>query len=102
MNDNGQCRSQAFPVSVQLTLGIEDIEKVEIEHFPNPVRSHLNVTSDQMIDEIRIYDMRGKLLLKKTYQDTDVQVDMGSFTSAVYIVQLRSADQIGHFKVVKK
>ena len=102
VNDNGQCRSHAFPVSVQLTLSIADIEKVDIEHFPNPVRSHLKVTSDQMIGEIRIYDMRGKLLLKKTYQDTDVQVDMGSFTSAVYIVQLRTAGQIGHFKVVKK
>ena len=43
VNDDGQCRSQPFAVTVDVTLGLSSLNKEFLKIYPNPVTSVLHI-----------------------------------------------------------
>lgn len=60
------------------------------EYYPNPTKGKFTVQSDDDIQEVLIADLNGKLLLRRTAErSTNYQLDIGEFSSGVYIIKCR-------------
>jgi len=69
-----------------------------IQIFPNPVTSLLNINSDISQYEIRVYNVFGQLMLEGNNLKA---VDVSDFASGVYYINMKAEESISNFKFVK-
>jgi hypothetical protein len=72
-----------------------NIQNMGIEIYPNPAKDKLNITSKELqgkISNIIIYDLMGKLIYEKKYEDgvTETDIDISSFKQGIYSLKLKS------------
>lgn len=80
---------------VNITLGIENQEEINLNIYPNPVSSILTIESDQKINgTITIYDVNGKLI--KTVKDygNTIIIDVSAFENGIYFLNFEIGDQL--------
>jgi hypothetical protein len=66
------------------TLGIR------IEVFPNPANSVITITSSEMIEEVKIYDLLGSLVLRQTVGDSFAQISTGGLLNGLHVVFVKT------------
>jgi hypothetical protein len=72
----------------------------KIKLYPNPVKSNLFVDGLPQDATVKIYDMRGKLLLSS--QNGDNLIDVNNFAKGVYSIQISGKNGITTKKFVKE
>ncbi|RMA58506.1 VPS10 domain-containing protein [Ulvibacter antarcticus] len=94
-DDYGNDSLCTFELTVTHFLGVgqNTLENSILIH-PNPVNSMLTITNrgQLLLDQIRIYDMLGKLVSETSLinMDTDQIIDVSRLSSGLYIVQITS------------
>lgn len=110
-NDYGQLglgsSIQGTTIMTQLNcsafLGIEDINPLtKIKIYPNPTNEILFIENSTLIsiDKITLTDITGKIVLD--VKENFSKIDMGTFGSGVYILNISSENRIYNYKIVKK
>jgi surface protein len=102
VNDNGQCRSEPFPVTISLILNVNSLDMNVLQFYPNPVTSILQISYHKPINSIEIYNLLGQSLLNEKRDSSTVSIDLSTLPNSLYFVKVKSANQIGEFKIVKK
>jgi surface protein len=102
VNDNGQCRSQPFPVTVSLNLSVGDNDFLSFKYFPNPVTSVLTISASNSIKNIEIYNLLGQLLINKFFDDATISIDLNKLPESIYIVKVKSVNSSREFKIIKR
>ncbi|PKP08483.1 MAG: hypothetical protein CVU09_15705 [Bacteroidetes bacterium HGW-Bacteroidetes-4] len=76
--------------TANITTSINDAKAdAQIRMFPNPVQNELTIESSARVNKVAIYDLTGKLVAEKSYQNlTNVKVDVADLISGVYMVQV--------------
>jgi hypothetical protein len=69
---------------------------------PNPVKNLLKINSKDVIKEVKVYTLDGKLLLTQKASNTEVDIDLSDFKSAPYITTLFFEKTLASFKIVKQ
>lgn len=82
------------------TMGVNDQNLVNISIYPNPATDFLNISSNNLIDEISIYSAEGKLI--QTIEGNTTQIDISTYPSGVYLVNVRSGNVNKTQKLIKK
>jgi len=90
-NENG-----GFILNVQdaSTLSVDEIQDNEsqIRLYPNPAKEAFTVSAQTPIDTIFVYDMSGKIILKKENNNTHTEtLPLENIASGMYIVQIKTA-----------
>ena len=67
--------------------------------FPNPTSDVLMFDSVEQVDEIIIYDMSGKIVIRKSNLSS---IDMRNLKDGIYIAKVFSNATQKSFKVVKE
>ncbi len=76
-----------------VVLGLNDSVLNQVEIFPNPAVSTLNVSADEPLSAIRIYNALGSAVLSmENLNRTSVQVDVQNLPSGFYFAELQTAD----------
>ncbi|MFN3555795.1 MAG: fasciclin domain-containing protein [Bacteroidales bacterium] len=90
---------------VNNTLSVPQVELAEegIMLFPNPVRTQLNINSADMIQQVRIFDLTGRMVMSQQVNSNTASVNVSEFRQGVYVMQVMTANGIGSkkFTVVK-
>jgi len=102
VNDDGQCRSQPFAVTIDVTLGITSLNKEFLKIYPNPVTSVLQISYNNTINSVEIYSVLGQLLISKRMNSFTYTIDMSNLARALYLVKINSQNQTGEFKILKE
>jgi hypothetical protein len=68
--------------------------------YPNPVIDRLYVSNVEDGAPVGIIDLSGKLILRTAVEDRSV--DMRTFQSGVYLVQIQSKNKLLRMRVMKK
>lgn len=94
INDCGQ--SQPASIQVSYSTGIDDVDGYSVAVYPNPTNDRINVqltmNNEQLFGgEIMLMDMYGKLLNRWEMNGNDMQLDMSSYASGVYMLKLRNS-----------
>ncbi|HUH35859.1 MAG TPA: Omp28-related outer membrane protein [Moheibacter sp.] len=85
-------------------LSLADVTNVNaINVYPNPSNGTFNVSSDQKIDNIQVYDITGKLM--RTFKDLNTnktQVELSNFNKGTYILKIQTGQSVTTKKVIIK
>jgi Secretion system C-terminal sorting domain len=77
-------------------VGVEEGEKAlfEVQVFPNPTKDNLTIQSSGAISEIRIFDMSGKVLLKRQFKsyENEVSIETHDFSPGIYLMKIVKSD----------
>ena len=92
--------SAALYSLVSTTLGVEDVNLVQNEIYPNPAVESLNIESKGDLVKVEIYDYLGK----KVFEDSSVSknIDISELSKGVYILKLHSESGTTSRKFIKE
>lgn len=84
------CTSDTLEITGQFPLGMNDFSTANIYIYPNPVEEILNIeisNSALKINTIEIYDLMGKLVMKKEIELRKFSLDISELSSGIYTVK---------------
>ena len=73
-------------VNVEDALSVVEIEKIELDIFPNPTSNIWQIKSSKMIESLDLFDLTGKRLIYKKTLSNDIQIDATSLPDGVYLI----------------
>ena len=84
------------------TAGVKDLNDVKAQVYPNPVTDQMNISAEESIREVKIYNMAGQLAVSARPNNQTTVVNMASLKPGVYIAQIVTARGTQTTKVIKK
>lgn len=99
-NNATGCESFAAVNSACAALSTSDFDLNKISLYPNPTHSVFNLEiPNEVVKQVEIYDLSGKKLLKSNQH----QIDVSSFATGIYMVQIQTeSGKTRVSKLVKK
>ncbi|MEG0696370.1 M12 family metallo-peptidase [Algoriella sp.] len=85
------------------SLGINDINNLEFNIYPNPTTDLVNVSTKENIVGYQLYDFSGKLLTEKTKVDKkEVKINLESYPKGIYLLNIKTDKRSYTQKITKK
>ena len=98
----GCISSTALAVTVSITLSTATNEINNLVVYPNPVENQLNISANELITKIEVYDILGQLIKSITNNSNRIQADLSELSSATYILRVYSEQKVQTIKMIKK
>lgn len=89
-------------VSVQLTLGTSDFDLKNVVAYPNPVKDVLNLSSDNAITSVVIYNLLGQQVIVRSPNTNETSIDVSNLVSGTYLVKVYADNAVKTLKVIKQ
>jgi hypothetical protein len=89
-------------LTVFSTSDINSAEEAGIKLYPNPVSDILNIDSEKHIDIVQILDMESRLIRSIDVDGYKKSVDLGTLNKGVYLVKIKSGNNLYIIRIVKK
>ena len=71
--------------------------------FPNPTKGMIKIKSPNVIDELFVYDLAGKIIMRKEkLNESRNTIDMTSYPEGIYLIRIRTNTSWETFKIIKK
>ena len=80
---------------------ILESKKDNISIYPNPVINNLTIKNEEAIDELKIFDVQGKMQLHLSPKSEIIDIDMSLFPAGVYFLQIVSHNKVNTSKIIK-
>ncbi len=77
-------------ITITYTVGIDDVDGLNVNLYPNPTSRYLNVESAEGISEVVVYNVIGQQVIRHAVNGNATQLDLGSLTTGNYTLQIRS------------
>ncbi len=65
-----------------------------INLFPNPVRNTLYVENSDLINDLRIFDLTGRMIFSQVVNDNATSINVSEFKTGVYIMQVMTVNGV--------
>jgi len=83
-------------------MGIESIiEDNSITLYPNPTNSEVNISSENIINSIEIFNSLGQRVYQSMVNSTEKVIDISSFVNGVYILGVITDNGVIRKKIIK-
>ncbi|CAI8159659.1 MAG: Uncharacterised protein [Bacteroidota bacterium] len=69
--------------------------------YPNPVQNTLNVSAGVSVDQVSIFDLTGREVMRATPNATAFSLDVANLNKGLYLVSLKAGEQELTTKLVK-
>jgi len=92
-SDANGCRNYSDTINIDLT-GIDDLERGDVNIFPNPVKNVLNIRLPHEFQESKgtliVYNYRGQQVLQKnvTFHGASAAVDVSGLKTGIYLLNI--------------
>jgi hypothetical protein len=81
---------------------IENLFYEEFSVYPNPVSDLLNIKSEELINEIIIFDIAGRKMMQILPSEINVEINMNNLRSGVYFIKIIGVNTTTIVKVQKQ
>jgi hypothetical protein len=81
--------------------GVVESQLSAVNVYPNPFNEMLNISSDEVISEVNIFDMQGKLLMSKPIQSRSAQIETNTLPAGMYVLRVVSESGTKNTPVIK-
>jgi hypothetical protein len=103
--DNPRMLVLTGPISISATfvandVSITDLSKDVLAVYPNPVTDVLNIQTEQVIQQIVVLDLNGKVV--KTLYGNNKTINLQSLPTGNYIVRIHTETAIAPIRIVKQ
>ena len=72
------------------SLTTNNISEKKFSIYPNPANKSINITTNESINHIDIYDVKGSLIFSQSYQEKRTSIDVSDFAKGVYAIKVVS------------
>ena len=83
-------------------LSNSDFDNANFSYYPNPVKNTLNLSYNQEISNVEIFNLLGQRVSASTINANQGQVDMSNLSNGVYLVKVTSNNQDKTIRVIKE
>lgn len=98
---NGSAGS--FSISAfDASLANNSFDNSSFTYYPNPVKNVLNLSYNQEITNVEVYNLLGQRMSANAIGANQGQIDMSNFASGTYIVRVTADNQVKTIKVIKE
>ena len=80
--------------------GIEDYLASQVQVFPNPATSIVNIKSDLVVKNLVIYNFAGQVILNEQVSSSNHTVNVSEFNPGVYIFQVETDEGRETFRII--
>jgi hypothetical protein len=91
-----------FTMRLTGTLGTGDFDSSNFTYYPNPVKNILNLSYNQEISNVEIFNLLGQKVITNAVNANDAQIDMSNLSNGAYMVKVTSNNQVKTIKVIKQ
>lgn len=85
--------------AINTTMGVENIKKTTINIYPNPVKSILNIKTDDKIKVIELYDEIGRKV--KNLSNSNV-INLENLSKGIYYLKIQTEKSSSVEKIIKE
>ncbi len=89
-------------LKVDTPTDVKNEEALVIQVYPNPASDQLNIESSELISQIEISDLSGRIILQQEAGNKKVTIDISSLKVGVYNVVVKNSNHSFVKKVVKR
>ena len=75
------------------SIGDEELEAGIIQMYPNPANSEVQIESPEVIDQVNIYDLSGRLIQNIKVDSYVAHLEVSNLLSGVYLVSIETEDK---------
>ncbi len=86
----------------QGAVGIEDHPVTGLKVYPNPVKDVVNISANETITQISVYNKLGQLIINKKVDTQEVMLNMNHLTPGFYILKIEAGDKVSTQKLIKQ
>ena len=83
------------------SLSTSKISISDVSIYPNPAKDFVNISANEKIDLIRIYDLTGRIVLQSTPNRENLNLNVTDLSKGVYLVKLNAGDKESTIKLIK-
>lgn len=94
----GEFKISAFNAS----LGTGTVDTPKFSFYPNPVTDVLNLSYQNGISEVAVFNVLGQQVMQKTVNENESQLNMSALERGTYLVKVTSGNETKMIKVLKK
>ncbi len=88
--------------SNDVSLSASEYQIKGLKYYPNPVNNHLNISTEENIDNISVFDISGKKIYEFEPKHNNLTVDFSHWKKGIYFVKLEVNNVLSAFKIVKQ
>jgi hypothetical protein len=82
-------------------LKVTSFDSKAFSFYPNPVIDNLNLNYSKEITSVKVMNVMGQVVLKKSINATSTQIEMSSIPAGIYFVEVKSLNDFKIIKVIK-
>lgn len=103
-SSDGSVNAPGWEISFSCeTFSVDTFKDIDIEVYPNPTSNKINIESTKRLDQIRVFDISGKMLLNKSINgQSSAVIDLSNLKSGVYLLKLNSDKASITKRIIKK
>jgi hypothetical protein len=94
--------SVAFVIEGESSLSNSAFNSTDFTFYPNPVNDILSISTASTVDNLKVYNMLGQMVVETAPKASNPQVDMKELQSGVYLVTLEVEGSLQSFRVIKQ
>ena len=84
------------------SLGLDDNSISSFNYFPNPVNDVLTIKAQNNVEDVKVFNMLGQMVLRQNPNTRDCTVDLSAMQSGAYFVQVSIGNTVETVRVLKK
>lgn len=84
------------------SLSTEKVNLANVSLYPNPTKDFLNISADETIKKVTIYNILGKVVKTISVNKTSKNIDVSNFNAGIYLVKYNVNSAIGTAKFIKQ
>lgn len=82
--------------------GVGDYNTLELQVYPNPTATNLNISASEVIEEVQVYNLLGQLVMTVKPYAADVTIDVSKLNAATYLLNVNAEGTVNTVRFIKK
>ena len=101
VQDNKDIEFYVDNFTVDGTAGVNDVEGLDFTYYPNPTDNVVDFNGQKVIDSLVVRNLLGQQLLTVSPNATSTRIDLSTFPSGMYLIEVTSGEQTKTVKVLR-
>jgi hypothetical protein len=100
-NSSGCSASDAIQITSDPCASLEQISDWNVKVYPNPGSEVVTIESNEIFEQIYLYDSNGKLVYSNSVSANSMTIDVSKLVTGVYEMKLMNSNSIVWRKLIK-
>ncbi|MDA8531314.1 DUF5011 domain-containing protein [Flavobacteriaceae bacterium] len=83
------------------SLGVDDNQISLFNYFPNPVKDVLTIKAQNNVEDVKVFNMLGQMVLRQNPNSRDCTVDLSTMQTGAYFVQVSIGNTVETVRILK-